>query len=79
MITEYHFCADIAELLWELQWPAPGVRTTIKRSGSSAREVAVMTVKEGYDAECDIVDWRRSLNDVQAFCTPMPNWLLYHR
>lgn len=78
MITQYHFHADTAELLWEIQWPMPGVRTCLTRyKYPHACETVVMTVREGYAAHCEIVDWRRSLNDVKALS--MPQWLFWLR
>lgn len=81
MITEYHFNAETGELLWELQWPEPGVRITVKRSGSRIREVAVMTVKEGRAAEHEMIDWRQhsKLYQPNVRASQMPSWLFWCR
>lgn len=77
MITEYHFSVDTAELLWELQWPMPGVSTTVKHSGSLAREVAVMTVKEGIDAGREMANWQGSSAPFEALDGTLPSWFFW--
>ncbi len=80
MLTQYIFNADTAELLWEVTFSEPGVCTTVRHKSSPGCEQAEITVKEGADAEREMLEWRQSLEfDQRIFNTQTPDWLFWYR
>ena len=76
MITRYFFNADTAELLSIIQWPAPGVKTAVRYGVLPEFGLEVtMRVKEGDDAEREMIGWRQSLKGYMAVNVLTPDWL----
>ncbi len=77
MITRYFFNADTAELLSIIQWPAPGVKTAVRYGVLPEFGLEVtMRVKEGDDAEREMIDWRQRLGVFATLHASVPAWLV---